>query len=247
VRTEQAADATGDLSPATPNPAWPINHQAAGGSVSNTKVQPPTNGSEHDRTIEPAITLRRIERETISVRVQGTAPLIVHRFDEKAKQMMLEAQQTKTRAKKEAKDPVAAFEASKYKLPDGRDAFPAVGFKAATVGAARLFDGISMVQVKQLIRVIGEGPEQLVPLILDGEPIMREDTVRVGMGTADLRYRAQYFPWSVDLVIQYVPSQISVDSIVALVDAGGIGGVGEWRPSAPKGATGSYGTWEVQA
>jgi hypothetical protein len=208
---------------------------------------PSTNGTaaiEHDSP-PAAITLRRIERETLAVRITGTAPLIVHRFDEKAKQMMLEAQQTKTRGPKEAKNPVAAFEASKYLLPDGRDGFPAVGFKAAIVGAARLFDGISMVQVKQLIRVEGTGPEQLVPLVLDAAPIMREDTVRVGMGTADLRYRAQYFPWSVDLLIQYVPSQISVESIVALVDAGGIGGVGEWRPSSPKGATGSYGTWEV--
>jgi transcriptional regulator of nitric oxide reductase len=192
-----------------------------------------------------AITLQRIEREVIKVRVTGTAPLIVHRFDQKAKQMMLEAQQTKTRAKKLAKDPVADFEASKYLLPDGRDGFPVVAFKAATVGAARMFDGISMVQLKSLLRFHGEGPDQLVPLILDGPPIMREDTVRVGMGTADLRYRAQYFPWSVDLVIEYPPSQISIESIVALVDAGGIGGVGEWRPSSPKGATGSYGTWSV--
>jgi hypothetical protein len=208
---------------------------------------PSSNGIaaiEHDSP-PAAITLKRIERETLSLRITGTAPLIVHRFDEKAKQMMLEAQQTKTRAKKEPKDPVAAFEASKYILPDGRDGFPAVGFKAAIVGAARLFDGISMVQVKQLIRVEGAGPDQLVPLVIDGPPIMREDTVRVGMGTADLRYRAQYFPWSADLLIQYVPSQISVESIVALVDAGGIGGVGEWRPSSPKGATGSYGTWQV--
>lgn len=204
-----------------------------------------TKVAETTTTPDAAIVLKRIERESIQVRLTGTAPLIVHRFDEKAKQMMLEAQQTKTRAKKEAKDPVAQFEASKYLLPDGRDAFPAVGFKAAIVGAARLFDGISMVQVKQLIRVVGEGPDQLVPLNLEGPSMMREDTVRVGMGTADLRYRAQYFPWSVDLVIQYVPSQISVDSIVSLVDAGGIGGVGEWRPSSPKGATGSYGTWQV--
>ena len=202
-----------------------------------------TNGTAAPQTA--AITLHRIERETINVRLTGTAPLIVHRFDEKAKQMMLDAQQTKTRAKKEAKDPVALFEASKYILADGRDGFPAVAFKAATVGACRLFDGISMVTAKQMIRVIGYGPDQLVPLILEGPPIMREDTVRVGMGTADLRYRAQYTEWSVDLQIQYVPSQISLDSICSLVDAGGIGGVGEWRPSSPKGATGSYGTWAV--
>jgi hypothetical protein len=195
---------------------------------------------------DPTIVLQRIDRETLSVPIVGTAPLIVHRFDEKAKQMMLEAQQSKTRAKKEPKDPIAQYEASKYILPDGRDGFPAVGFKAAIVGAARLFDGISMVQVKQLIRVIGEGPDQYVPINSNG-PSMREDTVRVGMGTADLRYRAQYFPWRVELTIQFVPSQISQESVLALVDAGGIGGVGEWRPSAPKGATGSYGTWEVPA
>lgn len=207
-----------------------------------------TNGTkaktETDTTVPPAILLKRIERETVAIEIVGTAPLIVRRFDEKAKQMMLEAQQTKTRARKEPKDPVAQFEASKYKLPDGRDGFPAVGFKAAIVGAARLFEGISMVQVKQLIRVIGEGPEQLVPLV-SPDPIMREDPVRVGMGTADLRYRAQYFPWSVTLQITYIPSQISTESVAALTDAGGIGGVGEWRPSSPKGATGSYGTWEV--
>lgn len=202
-----------------------------------------TNGTAAPQTA--AITLHRIERETINVRLTGTAPLIVHRFDEKAKQMMLDAQQTKTRAKKEAKDPVALFEASKYILEDGRDGFPAVAFKAATVRACKLFEGITMIDCKQMIRVIGYGPDQLVPLILEGPPIMREDTVRVGMGTADLRYRAQYTEWSVDLQIQYVPSQISLDSICSLVDAGGIGGVGEWRPSSPKGATGSYGTWAV--
>jgi hypothetical protein len=210
-------------------------------STNGTK---PSSVITAESSVVATIHLQRIERETMQVQLTGTAPLIVNRFDEKAKQMMLEAQQSKTRAKKEAKDPVAQFESSRYLLADGRDGFPAVGFKAAIVGAARLFDGITMVQVKQLIRVLGEGPNQYVPLEAD-EPSMREDTVRVGQGTADLRYRAQYHPWSVTLLIEYVPSQISMESVAALVDAGGIGGVGEWRPSAPKGATGSYGTWEV--
>ena len=34
-------------------------------------------------------------------------------------------------------------------------------------------------------------------------------------------------------------------SVIALVDAAGMGGVGEWRPSAPKSATGSYGQFRV--
>ena len=35
------------------------------------------------------------------------------------------------------------------------------------------------------------------------------------------------------------------DQHAALVDAAGIGGVGEWRPTSPKSATGSYGTFRV--
>lgn len=205
-----------------------------------TKTKTSSNGSATPPIA--AITLQRIERETISVRLNGTAPLIVHRFDEKSKQMMLEAQQSTTRAKKQPKDPVAQFEASRYLLPDGRHGFPSIAFKLAAVAGARLFEGVSMVQAKSLISTTGEGPDQLVPLIIDGEPIMREDTVRVGMGTADLRYRAQYWPWAVDLLISFAPSQISAESVIALIDAGGgAAGVGEWRPE--KG--GNNGTFQV--
>jgi hypothetical protein len=92
------------------------------------------------------------------------------------------------------------------------------------------------------LHVVGEGTEQLVRIIAD-EPRMREDVVRVGMGTADLRYRAEYWPWRAELVINFVPAMLSAESVIAIVDAAGLGGVGEWRPSKAK--TGLYGTFEV--
>ena len=189
-----------------------------------------------------SINLTRIERGRLVVPITGTTPLIVHRFDEKAKEMMLLAQQTKTRAKKDAKDPVADFERSMYRLPDGGHGFPAVAFKAAMVDAARLFDGVKMTELRASLHVEGEGQDQLVRLT-SPEPRMREDTVRVGMGTADLRYRAEYDPWSAELIVNFIPSMISPASVVAIVDAAGIGGVGEWRPSKAK--TGIYGTFQV--
>lgn len=192
--------------------------------------------------VAASINLQRIERGRIEVPIVGTSPLIVHRFDEKAKEMMLAAQQTKTRAKKEPKDPVACFERSRYRLADGADGFPAVGFKAAMVDAARLFDGVKMTELRAALHVVGEGVEQLIRIEAD-EPRMREDTVRVGMGTADLRYRAEYSPWSATLVVNFVPSMISVESVFAIVDAAGMGGIGEWRPSKAK--TGIYGTFQV--
>ena len=57
--------------------------------------------------------------------------------------------------------------------------------------------------------------------------------------------RAQYWPWRALLRVQVISSQFDEGSFFALVDAAGIGGVGEWRPTSPKSATGSYGTFRV--
>ena len=197
------------------------------------------------KSTETTLEIKRLERVTIEVPIVGTAPLIVQRWSEKAKQMMLAAQQSNVRTKKEPKDTFALFQASRYLLDDGRDAFPAAGFAAATRGAARNFDGVTLVQLRTALFVVGEGDNQLVPLDIDGEPTMREDTPRNANGVADLRYRAQYWPWRATLHVRFLPSVISPESVIALVDAGGMGGVGEWRPSSPKSLTGSFGTYEV--
>lgn len=195
-----------------------------------------------EKVAEATIKLVKIERATIQVRVVGTTPLICHRFDEKAKGMMLDAQQGRKKAKV-AKDPQADFERSLYRLPDGSFGFPATGFKAATVDAARYFQGVKMTELRQALLFHGVGPEQLVQI--EGDPVMREDTVRVGMGVADLRYRAMFETWAATLTITYVPTLLDASSVVTLIDAGGTGGIGEWRPSKAK--TGSYGTYEVDA
>lgn len=204
-----------------------------------TTTKPSTNGQAPPVA---SIELKRIERSRLVVPIVGTSPLITNRWSEKAKRIMLEAQMTKTRAKKEPKDPVANFEASQYRLDDGGHGFPAVAFKSAMVDSARLFDGVKMTELRAVLHVEGEGRDQLVRLVTD-EPRMREDTVRVGMGTADLRYRAEYSPWEAELIINFVPSMISASSVVAIVDAAGLGGVGEWRPAKSK--TGIYGTFRV--
>lgn len=199
----------------------------------------PAEGEEVGAIIE----LKRLEQRILTVTIEGLSPLIVHRWSEKAKSMMLAAQTGTVRGKKQPKIPEDDFNDSRYRVDDKTDGFPAVGFKAAIVGAARNFEGTTMTALKSALFLEGVGPEQLVPIV--GKPVMREDCVRVGQGTADLRYRAQYWPWSATLHVHYVASALSENSIVALVDAGGLGGVGEWRPSAPKSFTGSYGRFHV--
>src|SRR5690606_22862536 len=88
---------------------------------------------------------------------------------------------------------------------------------AAIVHAARLFEGITQVQLKQTVVVLGEGPDQLVPIDY-GEITMREDTPRNASGVADLRYRAQYWPWSAVLRVRTIGGQFDRSSILSLVD-----------------------------
>jgi hypothetical protein len=147
----------------------------------------------------------------------------------------------KARVKKAPKDPEANFQRSMHRLGDGYG-FPAVGFKAATIGAARYFEGIAMTELRRALYFLGEGPDQLVRLDCS-EPKMREDVVRIGGKTADLRHRAQFDEWRATLRIMYLPSMLTLDSLAALVDAGGMNGIGEWRPG--KADSGSYGTYQV--
>lgn len=210
------------------------------------------NGTATDTPAEP-IVLRGLKRATVEVPLRGITPLIVSKFSEKAKVEMRAKQQGQTRLKKDAKDPHADYMAAQYRFADGRHGIPSVAFKGAIVAAARQFEGITLVSTKIAIFVHGEpsddGHDLLVPIegfTTDAMPMMREDAVRLATGVADLRYRPMYTPWSVNLTVTFSENLLNQESLLNLVNAAGMGGVGEWRPSAPKSLTGSYGTFEVQ-
>lgn len=202
-----------------------------------------TNGNAAE---EVAIRLEPVGVQTYEIPILGISPLIMHSWSEKSLKMMREKQAgNRSRKKLEPKVPEEEAEAATYRLPDGRPGMPATAFKAAIVGASRLFDGLTLVETKQLLFVEGEGADQLVPI--EGESYIREDTPRVGMGTADLRYRPCFPDWSAQLRVTFVPQRIDVESILNLVNAAGLGGIGEWRPSAPKALTGTFGRFEVDS
>lgn len=194
----------------------------------------------------PEIKLEVIERAIISIGIEGASPLIPHKWSEKSLRMMREAQSgSKARAKHTAKIPEEEAEGALYRLPDGTPGMPATAFKAAIAGAARLFQGVTMTALKAAIFVHGDGPDQLVPI--EGEMTLREDTPRNATGVADLRYRYSFWPWRAELQVEFLTAVIDKESVVALVDAAGNGGVGDWRPSAPKSLTGTFGRFRVAA
>jgi hypothetical protein len=203
------------------------------------KAEPAAARDESTAKVE----ISRIDTETLLVPIVGTAPLIVHRFSEKAKLQMLHRQQSIS-TPKTPRDPEAEYQAAFYRLRDGYG-FPITAFKAATVSAARFYGkDVKMTELRQFIFMKGEiskeDPQALVPII--GEPRMREDVVRLGGygSSSETRYRPEFPEWTTTLEVTFVRSCISRSSVLSLIDAGGLGiGVGDWRPEK-RGECGTY-------
>lgn len=215
-------------------------------SLKSTRARTRTNGKPTDEKVEapslqstaPQIAISRLAEETLLVPIIGTTPLIVHNFSEKSKRTMLDAMQGR-KTPKTPKDPEAEYEAAFYRCKDGKPGFPANGFKLATVDASRFYGkDVTKVGLRQFLFIFGEGLETMAKI--EGEPHMREDVVRVGQGGTDLRYRPEFLEWSTTLQVVYFTSVLTRDSVLSLIDAGGMGvGIGEWRPSKD-GTNGTY-------
>ena len=195
-----------------------------------------------ESTPAPAIEISRIDTERLLVPIIGMTPLITHKFSEKAKKQMLDAMQGRKNPKA-PKDPEAEYLAAAYRLDDGGYGAPAIAFKSATVAAARFFGkDVTMVSLRQTLFFSGEmsKTEGQMMVRIEGEPEMREDVVRVGNGGTDLRYRPYFEEWGAVLDVTFVKSMLTRESVLSLIEAGGLGvGVGEWRPEK-KGDMGTF-------
>lgn len=172
------------------------------------------------------IEIPRIEIGYLEILLIGDSPLIMHKWSEKAKKEMLDKQMKVAKKGRDAKDPQRDFEDSIYHHPDGGYGFPSVAFKNAAVSACRFTDGTKMTVARGAFHVEGEFVK-----IEGAEPSPREDMVRVGMGTADIRYRAEFKGWRANVKLSYNKHALSSAQIVNLFNLAGFGvGIGEWRP-----------------
>lgn len=178
-----------------------------------------------------------IEISRYVIRIKGNSPLVTHAWSDKAKREMLEKQMGKARNKKAFKDPQADYEAAFYRLADGTAAVPTIAFKAAVVSAARQVEGLTMTFLRGAFHVEGD------LVAIEGTPEMNEAMVRVGMGTADIRYRPMWHDWAINLVVRVNQRSITIEQLVHLFNQAGFSvGIGEWRPEKD----GSWGMFEVE-
>lgn len=207
------------------------------------------------------IEIKPINIVTTTVRIAGDTPLIMHRWSEKAKRMILEKQMKKTKSSaKEAKNPVEEFIESVYWMEGkpteyteeafeeacingARFGFPATAIKQATISSAYR-NGITkdMASLRGAFFIAGDGSDLLAE-VKGCTPTMREDMVRVGMGVADIRFRGEFASWYMDLQVSYnANGAYTLDQIINLINVGGFScGIGEWRPEKD----GNYGMYHV--
>lgn len=212
------------------------------------------------KTDDVAIALPALNIQHLVLRIVGDTPLISHAWSEKAKLMILNKQTKKASAGREIRRPAVEFADSLYWLtekpnldgltdeqaqkkiiailPKSKFGFPTTAFKAAAIDAAFQQNVVSKkTTLRGAIHIIGEFVE------IEGTPTPREDMVKIGMGTADLRYRAEFKIWAANLAIKYNANVVSPEQIATIFNFGGFAnGLGEWRPSR----NGTYGTFHVE-
>jgi len=204
------------------------------------------------KAAEGLIYVRQIRCRTVRIPLVGRTPLIMHNWSEKAKQAIRDKKSGKKPKGREPCNPEQEFLDALYFIgPKPKDfaewkakgpaawryGFPAVAFKAAIVDAASQTADVTKVMLRGALHIFSAPPQSKdcaawrADLVeVQGEPVMREDPVRL-MGTAaDLRYRPEFVSWRVDLPVTYNEDVLTAEMVANLANLGGFAvGIGEWR------------------
>jgi len=176
------------------------------------------------------VEIKDLKIHTITIPIVGISPLVVHAFSHKIMMEMEDKQKGKSQnAKHKIRVPENDVQESKHVSPLGWEGFPAAGMKKAMIRGAKIV-GMVMKDTQTSFFVLADcETTQLIKI--NGTAHMRTDMVRVGMGSADVRYRPEYTEWSMTLNISFNAGVLSIDQIHQIVQAAGYGcGLGEMRP-----------------
>ena len=192
-----------------------------------------------------SVSLKRIKRCIVDVSIKSNSPIIMHKWSEKAKLMIREKQQKGKKTKeRELKDPQEEATNCLHVTSTGEIGVPAVAIKAAMINVAHKDLGIEKTLVRKSLFIMCDDISGVIPFSEATEPHVREDMVRVGMGSTDMRYRPQIDTWKANLSFEIDAELMQVSDLLVLLERAGFGaGLLEWRPE--KG--GEFGRFELDA
>jgi hypothetical protein len=183
----------------------------------------------------------------------GISPLVVHRFSQKAKKLMLDSMITPpkggARKKRDALDPDAEYNGARYVSEEGWDGFNVSGVRNALISACRL-TGIKMTMAKLCIFVHADGRDkdenQYSLIRIHGTPERLDMIGRLKTGAPNPTFRPKYFPWKCNLRIAFDTLMIQEKDILNLLIRVGMQvGFGEGRPDSRESAGMGWGLFKV--
>lgn len=197
--------------------------------------------------------------QTARIKIVGLTDLICKKMSEKTQEKLICKEGKKSPRAKEARDPWQDAADSLYLMPGSKPAmtkgakygFPASGLKKSVVTAAGRFlkDGLALNGkiVEGSLFVVPSCPgSDLVQIIhAAADPYERSDQGRnPNSGGAVMIHRGAFAKWSMEFLIRYNASVLSIEQIATLFQWAGFAvGIGEWRPEK----SGTYGQYEVSA
>lgn len=189
-----------------------------------------------------------------AVTIEGTTPLVLHKFSQKVQNSIRATQEAGSQSKKgktrQARDFDENYENARHRAhPEGWDGIPASAFRNALISACRTV-GFKMTIAKMSLFVQADGfDEQGTGLvrITKGTPRCDIRPGRNANGGIDLRARPMFAEgWQARLILKWDGDQFSANDVVNLLSrAGQQVGVGEGRPDSKMSAGCGWGEFKV--
>lgn len=186
--------------------------------------------------------------------IKGVAPLVIHRFSAKTKNMMKEKMEAGKSAgskkNREARSTDDLYREARYISKQGWDGFHAGAIRNAMISACRLVN-FKMTLAKLSIFVEPDGwdaAEPQIPLIrIHGNPVKQEDMARVETGQPYVTVRAAYHDWAAKVSIRWDADQFTVVDISNLLSrVGQQVGLCEGRPDSKNSAGMGWGLFKLE-
>ena len=212
-------------------------------ATSNGSTNGSTNRISDLLNNKDQVQLKRIKRCLVNLSIKSTSPIIMHKWSEKSKSMIVEKVTTGKKTKdRELRDPETEARNCLHVTSTGDVGVPAVAVKAAMINAAHRDLGIERTLVRKSLFIRCEDPSGVIAFSEATDPHIREDMCRVGISKADPRYRPQIDKWKLDIELEVDSELLQVSDLLVLIERAGFGiGLLEWRPE--KG--GDYGRFEL--
>jgi hypothetical protein len=185
--------------------------------------------------------------------IEGTAPLVIHRFSAKTKEQMKQKMETGkaagSRKNREAKQTDDLYKEARYISKEGWDGFHAGAVRNALISACRLV-GFKMTLAKLSLFVEADGrdaEEPQIPLVrIIGKCVKQEDMARVETGQPYVTVRAAFHEWKAKIRLRWDEDQFTLQDVTNLLSRVGMQvGLCEGRPDSPNSAGMGWGLFEI--